>query len=99
MPGKRLHKVQKEEEKVNRKYIERKLTSNDPKWREIKKAVKENFKGTEKEEFIKLRYEKKMDVIPICIKMSISQTTYYKWREDILNYAMLQAAHKHMINI
>lgn len=82
---------------MNRKYIEKMITSNDPEWKEVKKAVKAKFKGTEKAKLITLRYEKDMDVIPICRKLHISQTTFYTWREEILNYAMLQAAHKQLI--
>lgn len=82
---------------MNRKYIEKMITSNNPKWKEVKRSVKKKYKGTEKEKLIILRYEKNMDVIPICRKLHISQTTYYTWREEILNYAMLQAAHKQLI--
>lgn len=82
---------------MNKKYIEEKLTSDDPDWKEVKKAVKKKFKGTGKDRLMVLRYEKKMDLIPICRKMHISQTTYYTWREEILNAVMVHAAYRKLI--
>lgn len=98
MSGRRLHEIRKEK-KVNRKYIEEQMVSNDKRWRSVRKAVEAKFKGTEKAKLIELRYKKKLEPISICRQMNISQTTYYKWREDILNHAMLAAVHEGLIEL
>lgn len=82
---------------MNKKYIERKLTSGDPDWEEIKQTVKEKYKGTGKDKLIELRYEKKMDVLPICRKLHITQSAFYLWREEILNAVAIRAAYKQLI--
>lgn len=85
---------------MNKKYIERMLTSREAAWVEIREAVKIKYKGTDKEKYvdlIELRYEKKMDVIPTCRKIHISYTTYYAWREEILSAVAIHAAYKQLI--
>ena len=64
--------------------------------KEVIDAVKDKYKGTLKEELIKMKYEEKKDPIPICMKLHISQATLYSWRKEIINEAMLQAAYRQL---
>jgi len=82
----------------NEKFIENKLMAKNlsPEWQEVIDAVKDKYKGTLKEELIKMKYEEKKDPIPICMKLHISQATLYSWRKEIINEAMLQAAYRQL---
>ncbi len=78
--------------------IEKEIISpSSTEWKEIVEAVKEKYKDTSKGRFIQMKYEQRMNMIPICMELYISQSTFYTWRNEIINEIEKRAAYEQLI--
>lgn len=68
-------------------------------WNSVVKAAAARFEGTQMEGFIELVYLKKRSVVSVCSELFIDRRTYYKWRENLLNYAAMKACGLGLISV
>lgn len=68
-------------------------------WLKVVDKMKSKFKGTLKGELIRLKYERGMSEIVICRELNIERSTYYAWRQEVVLYAALVAAHARLIQV
>lgn len=74
-------------------------TIEDEEWLDVIEHTKEKYKGTEKGELLKLKYEREMGEVQVCRELNISRATYYNWRQEIVFYTAIVATQKGLIRV
>ncbi|MHC1734061.1 MAG: DUF1492 domain-containing protein [Erysipelotrichaceae bacterium] len=74
--------------------------SKDPieqQWSAIVEKIFAKYEGTEMGKLIHLKYELKLPEQQIFEKLNVEKTTYYVWRNRLVNEITLQAAYQRLI--
>jgi len=82
-------------------YNHRKLKdSNDPndkKWATIVEGIFKKYEGTEMGNLLQYKYMQRLPEQKIFELLSVEKTTYYVWRNRLINEMTLQAAYLRLI--
>ena len=76
------------------------LNSKDPneqQWSAIVEKTFTKYEGTEMGKLLHLKYEMKLPEQQIFEKLNVEKTTYYVWRNRLVNEITLQAAYQRLI--
>ncbi|MGN0694545.1 MAG: DUF1492 domain-containing protein [Lentihominibacter sp.] len=75
------------------------LSPSSAEWKAVVEAVKEKYAGTDKGKFLQMKYEQRMNMVHICMELYISQSSFYAWRQEIINEVEKRAAYEHLIEL
>jgi len=80
-----------------------KLTSPEmkekEKWLKVIEVTMKRYMGTRKGKLFEEQYINNSGEKYICNKLDVSRTTYYNWRNEIVNFAMQVAIEENLIKI
>ena len=68
-------------------------------WAEVVKSTYEHFKGKPQEEFLAMVYTEKQSVTRVCAQMYFDRSTYFRWREKILDFALVKAVERGVVKM
>ncbi len=60
-------------------------------WRNVVKNTMQHFEGTPKGEFMTMVYKERQSIGRVCSQLYLDRNTYFRWREIILDYALIEA--------
>jgi len=81
----------------NRKELQLSKDPENQQWSSIVERIFEKYKGTEMGNLLHLKYEMKLPEQQIFEKLNVEKTTYYVWRNRLVNEMTLQAAYQRLI--
>ena len=81
----------------NRQIVKESKVLDDQRWSAIIEGIFKKYEGTEMGRLLDLKYEKKLPEQNIFELLSVEKTTYYSWRNRIVNEITLQAAYLRLI--
>ena len=71
----------------------------DERWLRIVEATLERYADTEKEQLIRLKYERGLNEVRVCMELNIARRTYFRWRQEVVTYTALVAAQEGLIKV
>jgi hypothetical protein len=81
----------------NRTKIKESKELNDQRWSTIIEGIFKKYEGTEVGKLMQLKYVQKLPEQSIFEKLNVEKTTYYVWRNRLVNEITLQAAYLRLI--
>ena len=66
-------------------------------WTEVVKSTFRRFSGTPQAEFLAMVYTERQSAGRVCAQLYLDRSTYFRWREKVLDYALLKAAETGLI--
>lgn len=66
------------------------------KWKTCIDEAMEKYKGTDKYKLFEMLANGR-PIVPICMELYISQRNFYRWRDELINAVLLQAAYNKLI--
>jgi predicted phage-related endonuclease len=81
----------------NRQKIKESKESDDQKWSTIIEGIFKKYEGTEIGKLMQLKYVQRLPEQRIFDLLNVEKTTYYAWRNRLVNEITLQAAYQHLI--
>jgi len=66
-------------------------------WSEVVKSTYRRFSGTPQAEFLAMVYTERQKVAQVCAHLFLDRSTYFRWREKILDFALIKAAENGLI--
>jgi predicted phage-related endonuclease len=70
---------------------------NEQQWSAIIEKICAKYEGTEMGKLIHLKYEMRLPEQQIFERLNVEKTTYYVWRNRLVNEITLQAAYQRLI--
>lgn len=68
-------------------------------WAEVVKSTFARFKGTPKEEFLAMVYTERQSIGRVCTHLYLDRSTYFRWRESILDWALIKAVEGGLVRV
>ena len=65
-------------------------------WKECIDDAMEQYAGTDKYKLFEMLTNGR-PMVPICMELYISQRNFYRWRDELINAVLLQAAYNKLI--
>lgn len=81
----------------NRQKIKESKELDDQKWSTIIEGIFKKYEGTEVGKLMQLKYVQKLPEQRIFEMLNVEKTTYYAWRNRLVNEITLQAAYQRLI--
>ena len=81
----------------NRQKVRESKELNDQRWSVIIEGIFKKYEGTEMGNLLFMKYDQKLTEQTIFEKLNMEKTTYYVWRNRLINEITLQAAYLRLI--
>jgi predicted phage-related endonuclease len=81
----------------NRHKIKQSKDLNDQRWSSIVEGIFQKYEGTEMGKLLQFKYMQRMPEQTIFELLNVEKTTYYVWRNRLVNEMTLQAAYLRLI--
>ncbi|MEI7667458.1 MAG: DUF1492 domain-containing protein [Erysipelotrichaceae bacterium] len=81
----------------NRQKVRESKELNDQRWSVIIEGIFKKYEGTEMGNLLFMKYDQKLPEQTIFEKLNMEKTTYYVWRNRLINEITLQAAYLRLI--
>jgi uncharacterized protein (DUF1015 family) len=81
----------------NRQKVKESKVLDDQRWSTIIEGIFKKYEGTEMGKLLDLKYDKKVAEQTIFEMLNVEKTTYYVWRNRLINEITLQAAYLRLI--
>ena len=81
----------------NRQKVKESKVLDDQRWATIIEGIFKKYEGTEMGKLLDLKYDKKVAEQTIFEMLNVEKTTYYVWRNRLINEITLQAAYLRLI--
>lgn len=81
----------------NRRELQISKDPIDQQWSEIVERIFAKYEGTEMGNLLHFKYEMKLPEQQIFEKLHVEKTTYYVWRNQIVNEMTFQAAYQRLL--
>lgn len=81
----------------NRQKVKESKVLDDQKWSTIIEGMFKKYEGTEVGKLMQLKYVQKLPEQNIFEMLNVEKTTYYVWRNRLVNEITLQAAYLRLI--
>jgi len=81
----------------DRKELKASRDPNEQQWSTIIEKICTKYEGTEMGNLIHLKYEMRLPEQQIFERLNVEKTTYYVWRNRLVNEITIQAAYQRLI--
>lgn len=81
----------------DRKELKVSRDPNEQQWSTIIEKICDKYEGTEMGKLIHMKYEMRLPEQRIFENLNVEKTTYYVWRNRLVNEITLQAAYQRLI--
>lgn len=66
-------------------------------WNGVVRSTYRRFSGTPQAEFLAMVYTERQSIARVCTQLYLDRSTYFRWREKILDFALIKAVEKGLI--
>ncbi len=68
-------------------------------WTAVVKSTFMRFEGTPKEEFLAMVYTERQSIGRVCTQLYLDRSTYFRWREKVLDWALIKAVEEGLVRV